>query len=214
MTEDLGRRERRRRSTRSALLSSARRLLAEKGPDALTIADVTQAADVGFGTFYGYFDSKEALVDAVVDEVLEELGRRNDALTEGLTDPALVVAVVVRHTVRSALDAPQLAALVAQLGFSGDTRLWQGLHRRIVRDIEVGVKAHRFEADRLTVAPLILSGSMLAILRAYTIGELPEPVDELDRRLAEAVLGALGLDPIDASSIVDAAGMVLAREAA
>jgi AcrR family transcriptional regulator len=214
MTEDLGRRERRRRSTRSALLSSARRLLAEKGPDALTIADVTQAADVGFGTFYGYFDSKEALVDAVVDEVLEELGRRNDALTEGLTDPALVVAVVVRHTVRSALDAPQLAALVAQLGFSGDTRLWQGLLQRIVHDIEVGVSAHRFEADRGPIAPLILTGSMLAILRAYTIRELPEPVDELDRRLAEAVLGALGLDPIDASSIVDAAGMVLAREAA
>lgn len=211
---DGGRRERRRRATRAALVAAGRRLLAQKGLDALTVADVAQSADIGFGTFYGYFDTKEALVEAVVDEVLADLGNRNDSLTQDLGDPALVVAVAVRNAIRTALEEPQLASLIVRLGFSNDTRLWQGLYDRMLRDLESGVATGRFDADRLGAAPLVVGGAVMAALRAQDLGLLPEGVDDVDRQLAEALLGALGLSSDEASAMAEKAGDVLAHRTA
>jgi AcrR family transcriptional regulator len=47
-----------------------------------TIAQITEAADVGFGTFYLYFPTKEALYRAVVHDGFAELGTRFDALLQ------------------------------------------------------------------------------------------------------------------------------------
>jgi AcrR family transcriptional regulator len=204
----IGRRERRQQRTRAALVAAGRQLIAEKGPDALTIADVASMADVGFGTFYGYFDSKDALLDAVIDQVLEEIGQRNDALTAGLDDPALVVAVAVRNSMRMALEQPQLAALVVRLGFSGDTRLWDGLHRRMLRDLDAGYKSGRFAKRRRPAAHLVVGGAVMAALRSADLEGDPHP-GEVEVPLAESVLAALGLDGADSAAVVAAAGKVL-----
>src|SRR6185295_14834077 len=60
--------ERRRERTRQELLGAAARVLAEKGLHQTKISDIAAAADVGVGTFYLHFPTKEALFDAVVDE--------------------------------------------------------------------------------------------------------------------------------------------------
>ena len=48
--------------TRERLIEAARRVIARQGIDATTIADITSAADVGIGSFYNHFKSKEDLV--------------------------------------------------------------------------------------------------------------------------------------------------------
>jgi AcrR family transcriptional regulator len=48
--------------------------MAEKGLDGVAINEITEAADVGFGSFYNYFESKEAIYQALVDSVFEEFG--------------------------------------------------------------------------------------------------------------------------------------------
>ena len=53
------RRERRRAETRERLVHCALRLFSERGFTATTIEDITNAADVGKGTFFNYFPSKE-----------------------------------------------------------------------------------------------------------------------------------------------------------
>ena len=80
------------------MLQAARELIGEGGFDAVTIADVTERAEVGFGTFYGYFESKDAIVRAVILDAIEHLAEANDALTADLDDPAEVMAVAVRHS--------------------------------------------------------------------------------------------------------------------
>ena len=45
-------------------MAAARRVTAQQGVEATTIAEIA-AADLGFGTFYHYFESNEAIVDAV-----------------------------------------------------------------------------------------------------------------------------------------------------
>ena len=52
---------RRKRETRARLLDAALRLMAQKGMEGVAINEITEAADVGFGSFYNHFESKEAI---------------------------------------------------------------------------------------------------------------------------------------------------------
>src|SRR5487761_1543907 len=60
----LGRRERRRAEIHDKLFRAALRLFAERGFSATTVEDITEAADVGKGTFFNYFPTKEHLLTA------------------------------------------------------------------------------------------------------------------------------------------------------
>jgi AcrR family transcriptional regulator len=55
----LGRRERHRAETRARILQAALSLFARQGFAATRIEQITEAADVGKGTFFNYFPSKE-----------------------------------------------------------------------------------------------------------------------------------------------------------
>jgi AcrR family transcriptional regulator len=58
----MSRRDRRRAETRERLYAAAVRLLSEFEFDAVTVEMITEAADVGKGTFFNYFSNKEAVV--------------------------------------------------------------------------------------------------------------------------------------------------------
>lgn len=57
-----GRRERRCEETRERIFRTALQLFAERGFSAATIESITEAADVGKGTFFNYFENKESLL--------------------------------------------------------------------------------------------------------------------------------------------------------
>lgn len=59
---------RRRLRTIASLKQSALELLLEKGYDAVSIQDITDRADLGRGTFYIYFHSKEDIVWKIIEE--------------------------------------------------------------------------------------------------------------------------------------------------
>jgi len=65
--------ERDRRSTRDRLIEVAIRLFWEKGYNATGMAELLKAAHVNSGSFYHFFDSKEALLMAVLDWYKENI---------------------------------------------------------------------------------------------------------------------------------------------
>ena len=65
--------ERRKERTRQDLLSAAVRVLSAHGFHDTKIADIAAAADVGVGTFYLHFATKDALFDALVDDTVRRL---------------------------------------------------------------------------------------------------------------------------------------------
>ncbi|MEJ2205122.1 MAG: TetR family transcriptional regulator [Gemmatimonadota bacterium] len=71
-----GRRQRRRDRTRHALMQAALRLFAERGYDATTIEDITDAADVAPRTFFHYFASKDEVLFGGQDDRREALIQR------------------------------------------------------------------------------------------------------------------------------------------
>ncbi len=69
-TPESNRRERRKEETRSLLLHTAMKLFAKKGIFDTTVEEITEAADVGKGTFFNYFPSKEAILEALAERQL------------------------------------------------------------------------------------------------------------------------------------------------
>lgn len=94
--------------TRARLLEAAYEVMSEAGIEAAKIKDITDRADVGFGTFYNYFESKDVLAGEVLDCMIHDFGVRSAAATQELlvSDPAVVAAVTIRLIIREAADAP------------------------------------------------------------------------------------------------------------
>lgn len=59
---ELSRRERKKRETYERLYKTALHLFQTQGYETTSVEQITQLADVGKGTFYNYFESKEAVV--------------------------------------------------------------------------------------------------------------------------------------------------------
>jgi AcrR family transcriptional regulator len=72
-------RERKKAETRKRIVTVATKILAKKGLEAATVDEIAAAADVGKGTIYNYFETKEDIIVAfLVDietEVQEEVAR-------------------------------------------------------------------------------------------------------------------------------------------
>jgi len=68
-----GRRERRRLETREKIFRAAMQLFAERGFFQTTTEDITEAADVGQGTFFNYFPTKQHVLTVLTEKQIEKV---------------------------------------------------------------------------------------------------------------------------------------------
>ena len=109
--------ERRKMRTRAALIRAAQGFIAA-GKLNVPVLDITQAADVGMGSFYNHFDSKEELFQAAVNEVLDELGAILDKLTGEGEDPAETFARSFRLVGRLFRRRPEMSRVLLNTGLT------------------------------------------------------------------------------------------------
>lgn len=153
--------ERRKQRTRAALIKAAQTFIAA-GKVNVPVLEITQAADVGMGSFYNHFESKEQLFEAAVAEVLHAHGALLDHLTASLYDPAERFACSFRLTGRLFRRRPQESRILLANGIallSSDL----GLAPRAQRDIEAAVKAGRFTVDDPELALSVAGGALLGL---------------------------------------------------
>lgn len=191
------RQARRREATRSKLMEAAKTLFARQGVDNTRIQEITDEADVGFGSFYNHFKSKEAIVEAVLAETVGAQGAAIDRLTADLEDPAEVIAVAHRHFVRLARTDPQWAWLLIRLDVSHSIVL-RALGPFARRDLRRGVRSSRLDVPHEGIALVGTGGAMLAVMRAVLDGQAPK---DADVHHAEIVLRALGLSHEEAAEV-------------
>jgi len=78
-----GRRERRRAEMRERLFHAALELFAQRGFLETTVEDITEAADVGKGTFFNYFPTKEHVLATLGAERLAVIERAHERAQTG-----------------------------------------------------------------------------------------------------------------------------------
>lgn len=191
------RRGRRRAQTREQLLTGARAVFARKGIDNTRINEITEEADVGFGSFYTYFRSKEELVDVVLGQIIDSEGETIARLTADLEDPAEVVSVAHRHLVALATTNPVLARLFIRFDASHEAAM-RAMARFARRDLERGMESGRFDVADGELALHSTGGALIATMRAVLDGNLS---DDPGSAHAEGVLRLLGLDRADARAV-------------
>ncbi|ORV42378.1 TetR family transcriptional regulator [Mycobacterium conspicuum] len=163
------------------------------------VLEITRAADVGMGSFYNHFDSKDQLYEAAVADVLDAHGALLDRLTAAIEDPAETFATSFRLTGRLFRRRPQESEILLANGpalLSSD----RGLAPRALRDLTAAADAGRFLIEDPHLALATAGGALLglgALLR--------EDPDRDDAHAADTVtenlLRLFGLDADEARAI-------------
>src|ERR1700760_3553220 len=177
--------DRRKARTRPGPLGAAVRLIAEGRGDRASIAEITEEADIGFGSFYNHFDSKEQLFQTASEEVLERWGQLIDRAAADITDPAERFVVGTRISGRLGWTHPDIAGFLTGAGLDA-LDIPGGLAPRALRDIEAGQDTGRFTIPDAEIALSAVAGGLLGLLRLCQ--RQPERVSETTvDHLAEAL---------------------------
>jgi AcrR family transcriptional regulator len=191
--------DRRKARTRQALIDAAVRLIAEGRGDRASIAEITEEADIGFGSFYNHFDSKEQLFQTASQEVLERWGQMIDRATADITDPAERFAVGMRISGRLGWTHPDIAGFLTGAGLDA-LDIPGGLAPRALRDIQAGQAAGRFTVPDPEIALSAVAGGLIGLLRMCQ--QHPDRVTETTvDQLAEAELRLLGVPSDEAARL-------------
>lgn len=195
----VGRRDRHKAQARRRLLDAGRQLIAENGVKNLRISDVTERADLGFGTFYTYFETKDALIEAVVAEALARLASTIGGAALEFSDPAEAASVSYRRFLRFGMDEPQLARVLVELDRAED--IFESAVTPWAREtLERGRASGRFDFTDTELCLTSVAAAALAAIRAILAGRL-EAGQATESNGAEMMLRGFGLDADTARDI-------------
>ena len=115
------RRQRRSTETRERLFRAALNLFAQKGFAETTVEDITNAADVGKGTFFNYFPSKDHILIAFSDMQLAKLQGAVESMRQS-SEPmsSFLHTMSVRMTEEPA-RAPDVVRAILQANLSNSS---------------------------------------------------------------------------------------------
>jgi AcrR family transcriptional regulator len=97
----ISRRDKKRSETKQRIFAEAMRLFAEKGYQSTTVDEITEAADVAKGTFFNYFQTKEAVLQDFARLQMSRIEQARDQMKSGGN-----VREVVRHMVQNLYKEP------------------------------------------------------------------------------------------------------------
>jgi TetR/AcrR family transcriptional repressor of nem operon len=102
--------------SRERILAAASRLFRERGIDAAGVDDVTRAAGLTHGGFYGHFDSKEALAAEAVERAMASSAKRWRKLRHGAPAEEALDALLARYLSPQHRDARGRGCPLSALG--------------------------------------------------------------------------------------------------
>lgn len=185
--------EKKRRATRAKLLEAAYRVMVQKGVDAATIREITDQADIGFGTFYNYFESKDDLAAAVLDCMINGVAERNRAVTGELQieRPDLAMALSTRLLIRSAYQDSTWGWWVRRPDILAD-RLRAGLHPFVLVHMRDAIAKGFFQISHENVEPVLAMLIWLVVggMRDMLLGQQAPDADAL---ITEGFMRVMGV---------------------
>lgn len=168
LSHEPGRRERRRSETQQRIVAAALQLFSTHGYVETTVEQITEAADVGKGTFFNYFPTKDALLMAIFEAVSEKFASLRANISSS-QDVRASLTEFAHALLRTVVRAPKIV------------RSFFGL---ALTDPVVG---ERFQAvflqARKTVVAMMERGQQIGQVRADI------PAEVLGRTLQQCIFG-------------------------
>jgi AcrR family transcriptional regulator len=161
--------------TRRRLLAAAEAEFGTRGFHHTQVADVTERAGLGIGTFYRYFADKESALQAVLDDFFTKIRRDLVALRAGIeTRPPAEQIDMIRQTFRVMFTELSGRPLVAMIMFRGgygvsptiNDLIWgfvRGMTDDVASDIERAVAARLLEAPRPDILADCIAGVVMQV---------------------------------------------------
>mgnify|MGYP003635993511 CR=1 FL=1 len=106
--------------TRQKLVEAMGRIMATQDPAAITIAEITEEADVGFGSFYNHFSSKEDILDTIYGACRADFVASARATISDKSDVPGNIACLARLVLSRALTNPLWARCMTKELTAGD----------------------------------------------------------------------------------------------
>ena len=192
-----GRVARRRALVRQRLLRAAEALMLERGVEAVTIEEITDAADIARRTFYWHFASKDEVLLSISRARSLALDRRLAGLSASFEDPAEGLATAMRHAVRRIPNDPLCRWFAIHSGLPLE-RVREAFGENFLRDFERGCVEGRFSPGNAPVVLDLVASSFVAVI----VARVANRMDEMDADDAVAsILMMLGLGAAEARRI-------------
>jgi AcrR family transcriptional regulator len=178
--------DRRKRRNREALIQAGYEVMARKGIDAATMSEIAELADVGAGTVYNYFASKDELAMYVMEQVMDRLAQRIEAVTNSFSDPAQVYAFGIRNVMKAAISDQRWRRLLRRSEVIAGA-MYRVMGPYAIRDIRNAVAAERYRVEDAELAWRQATHAIVGFsLAVCDKNILPEKIDE-------AVVNLLGM---------------------
>src|SRR6266481_7726313 len=108
------RNQRRRQRTRETILAAAELVFRRKGIDGTVVTDITEQADVAYGSFYNHFKSIDEVVAALVGASLQRVADRTGSILEKAERVELLPCVGARVIMRTLWQDPAIRWLLGR----------------------------------------------------------------------------------------------------
>jgi AcrR family transcriptional regulator len=194
-----GRVARRQRRNRDALIAAARDIMTGKGVEAATMLEIAERADVGAGTVYNYFKSKDELAIAVLETLMHDLALRIQDVTDTFEDPAQVYAYGIRTVLDTAINDVRWAQMLNRSEVIADA-LFRIMGPFAIRDLRLASQAGRFEVSNAELVWRLTTHALIGAGHAITTDQMPPSASD------QIIVRLLCMTGIGANAAVELAG--------
>ncbi|MBC7290093.1 MAG: TetR/AcrR family transcriptional regulator [Actinotalea sp.] len=148
--------------TRARILRVAAEVFAEHGYHDASIVKITEAADVGQGTFYLYFSSKQEVFEEVVRDLNQQVRHAMFEASSAETDRIAAERAGFRAFFRFAAQNPALYRIVRQAEFVAPQMLrWH--YERIAEGYVDGLRTAQARGELAPIDPEVLAWALMGI---------------------------------------------------
>ena len=185
------------RRTRRALLDAAAVEFGERGFHDSSIVGITQRAGVALGSFYTYFESKEAIFHALVSDMSANVGDVGAAAVEGLENPLDREQAVTSAFIAFAAQHKELYRIIDEAEFV-DPTTWRAHYEnaaaRIAARLKLGAENNYLRADVGEVEAWALMGMNVFLGLRFGVWGADVTPDEIGRRVSALLKDGLARD--------------------
>ena len=183
---------------RRTILEAAGRLFRERGFEAVTVAEIMQAAGLTHGGFYGYFGSKDELIAEALAETLTQ------TTTGPVGDLATYVGAYLSRSLRDDLargcPTAALAAETIRQSAAARTEMTTGIKQQLERFSNVAPGRNAAERRRTAIGTWAAMVGAMILARASEDPALSDEVLDQTRAWLETQAKDRGRRPLRTTS--------------